>query len=273
MYLKQDFLTRNIASLTGALESVILNEALSHLRGFLQSLDPRVKLFTLILFILTAGLANSVWILAVMLGLVIVLDLLAEIPPLFFIKRVLLFLPFTAIVALPALFITPGDSLLEIGGSTIMTAQGAHTAGLLLLRVMDSISFGLLLILSTPWTFLLRALRWFRIPALIVDILGMTYRYIFFFLHTANSTFLARRSRSLDRFSTREDLHWLTRTMTVTLIKSQHLSEEVYQAMLSRGYLGETYALNQGKIRLRDISWLVIGVSLSAALIWSNYLC
>jgi len=36
----------------------------------------------------------------------------------------------------------------------------------------------------------LAALRWVRMPALIVDILGMTYRYMFLLLHSANSMFL-----------------------------------------------------------------------------------
>src|ERR1039457_4920149 len=47
--------------------------------------------------------------------------------------------------------------------------QGVHTAGFLILRVIDSVSFGMLLILTTPWTNILVSLRWFRLPPLIVD--------------------------------------------------------------------------------------------------------
>ena len=145
---------------------------------------------------------------------------------------------------------------MQIGSRVIITVQGAHTAGFLLLRVMDSISFGMLLILTTPWNGILLALRWFRLPSVLIDILGMTYRYIFLLLHTANSMFLARRSRSLGAFSGGENRRWLARTLASTMAKSQHLSEEVYLAMLSRGYQGEIYSLNRLQFRNRDYLWV-----------------
>ncbi len=265
------FLTRNIAGLTAALESVILNEELSRTRGLLQGLDPRVKLLTLVLLIVNVGLARSFWIFGTLLALVILLDYLSGIPMGFFIRRVLLFLPFTAIIALPALFITPGSPLLQTGSRVIITVQGAQTAGFLLLRVMDSVSFGLLLVLTTPWSGILQALRWFRLPAIVVDILSMTYRYIFLFLHTANALFLARRSRSLGTFSATENRRWLTRALGSTLARSQHLGEEVYLAMLARGYQGEIYSLERLRWRQRDHLWLIAVLAVCGALLWSIY--
>lgn len=268
---QEGFLTKNIAGLTSALESVMLNDELARTQGLLQSLDPRVKLFTFVLLIVIVGLAQSIWILGIILALVIALEILAKFPPWFFIKRVLLFLPFTAVIALPALFITPGVPLFQIGSRVIITAQGAHTAGFLLLRVMDSISFGLLLILTTPWNRILLALRWFRLPSVLIDILGMTYRYIFLFLHTANSMFLARRSRSLGVFSESENRRWLVRALAATMAKSQHLSEEVYLAMLSRGYQGEIYSVTRLEFRNRDYIWLGFIIMASVVLLWSIY--
>jgi len=268
---QEGFLTKNIAGLASALESLVLNEELARNRGLVQSLDPRVKLFTTVLLILTAGLAQSLSILLIILVLALVLDISGKIPLGFFLKRVLLFLPVTVIIALPALFITPGDPLWHIGSRVIITAQGAHTAGFLLLRVIDSISFGMLLVLTTPWNKILLALRWFRLPAVLIDILGMTYRYIFLYLHTASSMFLARRSRSLGTFSGGENRRWLARALAFTLAKSQHLSEEVYLAMLSRGYQGEIYTLDRMQFRKRDYIWTVCIVAVAAALLWSNY--
>lgn len=268
---QDDFLTKNIAGLTSALESVILNEELAHTRGLLQSLDPRVKLFTFVLLIFIVGLARNIWILGIILAFVSGLEFSTKIPPGFFIKRVLLFLPFTAIIALPALFITPGDPLMQIASRVIITTQGAHTAGFLLLRVMDSISLGMLLILTTPWNVILLSLRWFRLPAILIDILGMTYRYIFLFLHAANAMFLARRSRSLGTFSGSENRRWLTRMLGSTMAKSQHLSEEVYLAMLSRGYQGEIYSINRLQLHNRDYLWLGSIITMTVILIWSTY--
>jgi len=185
---------------------------------------------------------------------------------------VLIFIPiFTALIAIPALFITPGLPLVVIGSKVIITEQGARTAGLLFLRVTDSLSFGVLLILTTPWTNLLAALRWLRIPSLLVDILSMTYRYLFLLLHTVNTMFLARQSRTIGGFSSAENRKWLTRALTTTLAKSQHLSEEVYLAMISRGYQGEIFVFNEFRVKRRDILWAAFAIAAASIIIWRNY--
>ncbi len=266
----EGFLTRNIAGFTSALESVVLNESLSRARGILQRLDPRVKLFASLLMIVVVGLARSIEILVAIFALVLVIDFTGRIPLGFFLKRVLLFLPFSAVIALPALFITPGNAALHLGTITV-TSQGIRTAGFLLLRVMDSVSFGMLLVLSTPWNQILLALRWFRMPSVVVDILGMTYRYVFLLVHTANSAFLARRSRSLGTFSGAENRRWLARTLASIMGKSQHLSEQVYLAMLARGYQGEIYAIGRLKLAKLDYLWLGLTLLVAAGLVWGTY--
>lgn len=267
----ESLLTRNISGFTHALESVISNEELSHSRGLLQCLDPRVKTATLALFIIVTGLARSFWMLTAILILIAVLAFLSRIPWRFFLKRVFLFVPiFTAVIALPALFITPGAPLLHLGRLAI-TEQGARTAGLLWLRVTGSLSFGLLLILTTPWANFLVSLRRLHLSPLVTDILGMTYRYVFLLLHAVNSMFLARRSRSLGGLSGREDRRWLGRTLAATLAKSQHLSEEVYLAMLARGYQGEIYTLNRLCLRRRDYLWSFLSLAVAIVLLWSTY--
>jgi cobalt/nickel transport system permease protein len=109
------------------------------------------------------------------------------------------------------------------------------------------------------------------LPSVLVDILGMTYRYIFLLLHTTNSMFLARRSRSLGAFSGGENRRWLARTLVSTMAKSQHLSEEVYLAMLARGYQGEIYALNRLQFRPRDYIWVGFTIAAALVLLWSTY--
>jgi cobalt ECF transporter T component CbiQ len=217
------------------------------------------------------SLAHELWVLLVISVLVLFLTFLAKIPLSLFLKRILLFVPFTAIVALPAIFITPGQSLVEVGGRTIISQQGLLTAGFLILRVVDSVSFGLLLILTTTWTNILEALRWFRLPSLLVDVLGMTYRYIFLLLHLTNSMFLARRSRMIAGFSVNENRKWLGRALATVMARSQHLSEEVYQAMVSRGYPGETRVLNQMSLKSRDFIWLAAALAVGLILLWGNY--
>lgn len=269
----ESFLAKNISHITHTLESVLFSEDLGRAPGLLQGLDPRVKVVTFLLFIVTVSLTRSLPILAFMLFMILALSFLSKVPLGFFLKRVLLFIPiFTAVIAIPALFITPGDPLATVGSKVIITEQGARTAEFLVLRVVDSLSFGVLLILTTPWTRLLVALRWFRFPSLIVATVGMTYRYIFLLLHTVNTMFLARRSRTVGGFSGAENRRWLARALTTTLAKSHHLSEEVYLAMLSRGYRGEAVALDNLSFRRRDFFWGAFALATAFILLWRNNL-
>ncbi len=183
---------------------------------------------------------------------------LSGIKPGFFFKRILLFVPvFTAVIAIPALFITQGNPLLAAGGHTVVTVQGARTAAFLVLRVTDSLSLGALLVLTTPWTKLLATFRWFRVPSLFVSVLSMTYRYIFVLLHTVNNMFLARKSRTPGTLTARENRKWLGHTLAATMMKSLHISEQVYSAMLSRGYRDDRLTVSQFKLRHRDLLWLL----------------
>ena len=269
----ENFLIRNISSFTRILESVFLNYNLYQAPGILQNLDPRIKTSSCMLLIVIVGLAHNIWILLLILGITFLLGVISKIPAAYLFKRIFLFVPmFTLIIAIPALFITPGDPFLSISNRVIITVQGTLSSSFLFLRVTDSISLGLLLILTTPWSKILLSLRWFRLPSVIVDVLGMTYRYIFLFLHTANTMLLARRSRSLGTFSRRENRLWLTKSIAVLFAKSQHMGEEVYLAMLSRGYREESVVLYDLKMNRKDYLGLVLVLIAISILLWGNYL-
>jgi cobalt ECF transporter T component CbiQ len=268
----EGFISKNIESLSRALESAMTADDRCRAGGLLQGLDPRVKLASFVLFVIAAGLLRNLALLAALFVAVLLLVKLSRISLSFFVRRVLLFIPlFTAVIAVPSLFMTPGTAVWQIAGHLSITNSGIQSAAFLFARVMDSLSLGILLVLTTPWTDLLASLRWFRLPDLVVSIVGMTYRYIFLFLHTANNMFMARRSRSVARFSGASNRRWIGQVMASTMTKSQHLSEEVYLAMLSRGYSGDVVALDDLRVQGRDWLWLA-GASAAAALVfWVNY--
>jgi cobalt/nickel transport system permease protein len=268
-----DFLTRSISGFSSVLESVISTEHLSHARDLLQGLDPRVKLVSFLFFIITVSVIHSLPVLGAMFVLILLISLASKVLLSFFLKRVLIFVPiFTLVIAIPALFLTPGQPLMNIAGKIIITQQGALSAAFLLLRVTDSLSLGVLLVLTTPWSNILVALRWIRIPSIVIDILGMTYRYMFLLLHSANSMFMARRSRVIGSFSGSENRRWLSRALATTMVKSQRLSEDVYLAMLSRGYQGEIRVLNEFSLKRRDYVWIIFSLIAILTLFWASRL-
>jgi len=87
----------------------------------------------------------------------------------------------------------------------------------------------------------------------------MTYRYLFLFLHTATSMFLARKSRTLATGSGTEQRRWIVASIGTLMSKSFRMSTEVYQAMLARGFHGEIQSYEDYVLRPGD--WALLAVS------------
>lgn len=266
---RRNVVERTLADLSHTMEQSLFAEELARQKGLLQSLDPRVKVLGILALLLAVSLSRS---LAVIAGLYVVALLLAwasSIPMGFFIKRVWLLLPFfTGMIALPAFFITPGPPLVQLPLGLVITRTGAQTALFLLLRVSTSVSLAILLVLTTPWNGVLKALSVLRVPEAFILILGMTYRYIYLLLHTTNDMFLSRQSRIIGRMSTADERRMIAATAGTLLSKSLHLSSEVYLAMQSRGFRGHPRTMDTFRMRPRDWLWGGALVLAAALAVW-----
>jgi cobalt/nickel transport system permease protein len=264
---RRGWFEKTLEDITGALESTVFAEEMASLPGVWQRVDARAKVVAAVALILAAALARSIPTLVALYALALLVAMAGRLPLGFFIKRVWLFLPlFTGIVVLPALFsfITPGRPVITISNEppVAITEQGLRSACYLLLRVATSVSFAIILVLTTHWGALLPALRALRVPQVFVLILGMTYRYIFLLLHTVNDMFLARKSRLVGRIPGQTERAWIAGSMGTLLGKSYHLSDEVYLAMVARGFRGEARALDPRRLGASD--WAVMLAALLA---------
>jgi cobalt/nickel transport system permease protein len=276
-YSAQGYIEKTLGDLSGALEQTLFADEIARQPGLLQALDPRVKLLGALALLLAVSLAHNLFVIAALYLLTLPVAAASRVPMGFYLKRVWVFMPFfTGIIALPALFnvFTPGEplvTLIDLSSPRLyltITLPGIITSAFLLLRVGTSVSIGVLLILTTRWAWLLKSLRVLRLPQSFVLILGMTYRYIYVFLHAANDMFLARKSRMVGRVSPGEDRKWLAASMGTLLSKSYELSEEVYLAMESRGFRGEVQVLDTLAWHGRDWLWLTAFVLVSAIAVW-----
>jgi cobalt/nickel transport system permease protein len=227
--------------------------------GFLQRLDPRVKLGIVVGFIVVAVMVKSLAVLAGLFLLAAALALASGIALKRLARQVWIgALAFTGLIALPAIFLVPGDPLatLPLVGWPV-TLQGVRSAAFLLGRAETTATYGLLLILSMPWAHLLKAMRAYRLPVVVVVILGMTYRYVFVLLNTATQMFEARQSRMVGRLSPSDGRRLATATAGALLGKALDMSTEVHLAMISRGYRGEPRLLED--FRVTAIDWAAAG--------------
>lgn len=260
---RQDFISRTIVGVTEAIERTVYTEEYARADGLLQRVDPRAKLAIFVCAILVVGLSRTLPILLGLYVLTVLVALLSRLTVGFFVKRVLLGIPFFAgIVSIPALFLISGSPLvqLSLGSLHLAISDNAVLSVLIFItRVSASVSLAVLLVVTTRWADLLKALRIFRLPAVFIVVVGMTYRYIFLFLHTVENLFLARASRTVGVANEGERRRWLGTSMGTLMSKSFKTSNDVYLAMVSRGFTGDVRTLSD--FQMRDEDWLFVSCS------------
>ena len=261
------FIERNITSLAETLGKAALSDEISQREKWVQTLDPRAKIVGIGLLIVAAVSVRQPAAVAALWLAATGLALSARIPWHVLMTQVWFgVLAFTGLMALPAVFLTPGKVLVALPVlGWLVTAPGLRTAFLLVARAETTSTLALTLVLTTRWTHVLKALRVLGLPTVLVVILGMTHRYIFLLLRLAGDFFLARRSRLVGPLDGAQRRQVAAGAAGVLLGKSLQMSSEVYQAMQSRGFRGEVYTLDNFCWRVRD-SWAVAGFFAVAAL-------
>jgi len=262
-----NFIQRSIIGALTFLKNSIFAEELAMRRGFLQSLDPRIKLATFLLFIIQVLLARNLQVLFFLYVLCLLLVLISKINLVFFLKRTWVFIPlFSLFIAVPALFsqFSPGEALASwniLGLKLIITHPGLAGAMIFVMRVATSVSFVVLLSITTKHFELLRVLRIFKIPQIFVMTIGICYRYIYLFVEIIEQTYVAIKSRVGVFLHYKSGQRIVVWSIASLWQRSVRLNEEVYRAMLSRGYQGEALAWNDFKFRPKDWLWIIIGTA------------
>jgi len=267
---RRAFSERLLRTLAAWLQRAMGDDELARRPGLLQALDARVKLVTLLALITTAALATRVTVLGILLAVALALVWASRVGLGRFALRAWTFIPlFTALIMLPALFdvVTPGRPLVALWSQgapfwplpreLAVTAPGLFVFARLVLRVTVVVSFGVLLSVTTPWADLLRALRAVGVPRGLVFVLAVAYRYVFTLVRLAQDMAVARTSRLVGPVSAGEDRRFLGGAVAALFGKSQAVSEQVYQAMVARGYTGDVRTLDTWSLRRLDVVWAV----------------
>lgn len=248
------FLERNVAALAETLDHAARADETARHAGVMQGLDPRMKIVGIFTWILVAASTRRLAVVGTLFTLALALGIFSRIS----LRKDLLrvwagVLVFTGSIAVPAVFLTPGPALFVLPLlHWTGTATGTLAAARLLARAETTATLAALLVLTTPWAHLLKALRVLRVPRVAVVILGMTHRYIFLLLGLARDYFEGRRSRQVGRLDPAQHRQIAVATAGVLLGRSLALSSEVFLAMQSRGFRGEVHLLQNTSFRARD---------------------
>jgi cobalt/nickel transport system permease protein len=245
-------IAKTVRGFSEALEATLAAETTARGHGALQALDPRVKLVGLLALVVSAALSRRLAVLVALFALGVVLAVASRLSLRGLAKRVwLVAFGFSFMIAAPAMFLTPGAALWR-HGSVAITAQGVRTALLLITRVETAVTLSALLVLTTPWMHLLKALRTLRVPMEVIMLLAMTHRYVILLAETANQMFESRQSRMVGRLSGGEQRRLMVNSGGVLLSKTLEMGDQVYLAMQARGFRGEVRLLDEFRMRAWD---------------------
>lgn len=270
------FIERSITGALSFLKESIFAEAYATRKGLLQALDPRIKVVTVLFFILTVLFVKNITICVILYFICLILACCSRINMGFFLKRTWVFIPlFSLFIAIPALFdiFSPGTILYELnlfGLKMAVTQQGLSGAALFVSRVVVSVSFAILLSITTRHFVLLNVLSLFRIPPVFVMTLGMCYRYIYLLLDVVLHTHLAIKSRVGTAIDYKRGQHLVAWNIASLWYRSYQMHEAVYNAMISRGFAGDAVVFDDFRTRRRDWLWLAASLLLCAGLLWSD---
>lgn len=254
------FLRKTAAAISAFFQNDLLSEAFASKNGLLQRLDCRVKLLTLLFYMIFSGVAKSFLTLIFLAAIAVLMTKLSRLDLKLYFKRVWLVLPIIMLVlSIPAatsLFIQ-GKPLFLIYKGLYLSAEGLRVVLRMSLRVGVSISFGYLLVMTTRWSQLTKSLSILKVPELMIAILDMTYRYIFVLSRLSVEMFEARFLRTAGKIRNSENRKFISNGMAFLFIKANHLSEEIYNSMLCRGYDGNPVSLYEFKLGRNDIIWIM----------------
>ncbi len=209
-------------------------------RSHIHSWTPRLKLISLVLLMFAFAAVKHLSLVIPMLGVTAITYALSRLPLSFLLKR----LRYPGLFILMVVLVLPfgsGETVLAQWGPLALRQEGLTSMVLVVARFVSILTLGFILLGTTPFLTLLRAMRSLGLPTLLADMTLLTYRYLF---ETADMLSTMQRSMHLRGFGHRRrwlqlngsTLSQLAGLLGTLLIRSYERSERVYKAMQLRGY-------------------------------------
>ncbi|MFQ6069208.1 MAG: cobalt ECF transporter T component CbiQ [Candidatus Aminicenantales bacterium] len=216
-------------------------------RAFLDSLDPRVKFVSFIIFmfvIIFTPFRHYLKFLAycVMLAVMIITTRISigEI-----IKKLLLLFPLLFFLALSVILF--GKNQFHHNLDTLWN-----------IFIKSSLSFFTLILLSSTTEFysLIKGLEQLKIPHIITSLLLFGFRYSSLLKREAERLNMAREARSFEKKRKGQEIKTLSSLIPHLFLRTFLRSERIYAAMLSRGYRGKIQTLSSFKLSKNDFLFI-----------------
>ncbi len=215
-------------------EKLIVDETILH------SVDVRVKLFACVVLIFTISSMIHYEIPLLIFATFLIISYSIGIPFKITVQRLISPFFIVLMIFIVLIFTYGGEkTILNLYGLSIpIYSNGLHLGILIFARLIASILILNILIATTRIQDVLIAMRWFKVPKVFVDLMGMMIRYISLLSKEVVRMYNAQQSRLAysKRLSYRIKIKNIGILAGSLLIRAFSRGEKVYLAMLSRGY-------------------------------------
>jgi cobalt/nickel transport system permease protein len=161
-----------------------------------------------------------------------------------------------ATVVLLKMFFSGSDPLFSLGVAGYEIAayrEGLREGVLIASRILGGVSLLAVVGFSTPFTELMAALSWLRVPQVLIDVALFAWRYLFLLLEEAQVVYNAQKNR-LGYVGYRRSLSSFGTLAGVLVIKAFDNSQSITTAMVQRGYDGDMPVTLQRPLRLVEVA-------------------
>ncbi|PIV65967.1 MAG: cobalt ECF transporter T component CbiQ [Nitrospirae bacterium CG_4_10_14_3_um_filter_44_29] len=267
--LKMPFIEKGIHHVADVIKTGYVQWETASKDDFFQKIDARIKVLSLLFYIIIVSLKKDI-LPEVLVGVfVFILTMIARLNILSLYKRVLFFsFIFGFLIALPSAFnvITKGEIIFpilhlsktyrfwiyHIPSEIGITREGIDGVMMLTSRVMNSLSLSFFVLYTTPFPEIIKALKVLKVPDGFLIIVTLSYKYIFIFAKTVEDMHLAKKSRSAGQVSDAEARSWIAGRVAFMFKKTRLRCEEIFKAMLGRGFSDNIKIYGVSKLHARD---------------------
>jgi len=244
----------------------------AYLNSPIHRWEARAKLIGLLALIFAFAFVQNLRLVPAMLAVALLVYGLSRLPlsflaarlcyPGLFILGVVAFLPFLS-----------GPTVLWQWGWLSIRQEGIMALLLVVGRFLSIVTLGLVLFGTTPFLAVVKAMRSLGLPALLADMLLLTYRYLFVLLEMLTTMQRSMRLRGF-RYHKPQQKGWrasgqrlqrVASLLGTLFIRSYEQAEQIYVAMRLRGYgCAPRQPLSpSGRVPTLPLHWSHAGLSVS----------
>jgi cobalt/nickel transport system permease protein len=256
-----------MASIEFSLLNIGQLETLSYQQTPLHRLDPRVKLLTTLVFIVTVVSFGKYEITGLLPFVIypVVLIAVGNLPPGYLARKILLAAPFAFFIGIfnPLL-----DRAILVHLGPLGISGGWVSFASIMIRFILTVSAALILIAGTGLNAVCLALDKLGAPRGFVMQLMFLYRYIFVWTDEALRLVRARALRSFQGRGL--GLKVFGSMIGQLLLRTLGRARRIHLAMLSRGFAGKIHLTRPLRLRLPDVIFLLGWSALFVLMRWIN---